>query len=111
MLNVIVLLWFDHLYFEASHGVAAPLFSSSTKTSGSYTGPNDQSTRLALNGLNPHVHVAPCSFEIVTDVPPAERAVWTLPPTADQRIAASPASSSTRSPLFMRSPSPAAPRP
>jgi hypothetical protein len=33
--NVIVLLWFDHAYFEASHGVAAPLFSSSTKTSDS----------------------------------------------------------------------------
>ena len=35
IVKVIVLLWFDHLYFEASHGVAAPLFSSSTKTSGS----------------------------------------------------------------------------
>ena len=35
IVKVIVLLWFDQTYFEASHGVAAPLFSSSMKTSGS----------------------------------------------------------------------------
>ena len=35
IVNVIVLLWFDHAYFEASHGVAAPLLSSFTNTSDS----------------------------------------------------------------------------
>src|SRR5437763_16742730 len=75
MVNVIVLLWFDQAYLEASHGVAEPLFRASTKTSGSYTVPNDQSSRSPLNGLKPHVHVAPCSFEIVTDVPAAAGSV------------------------------------
>src|SRR5215469_228506 len=117
MVNVIVLFWFDHLYFEASHGVAAPLFSSSTKTSDSYTGPNDQSMRLALNGLNPHVQVAPCSFEIVTDVPAAALSVAAevlspdpLPAVA-QTAATAAASSRTRSPLLISYPSLAAERP
>ena len=34
--------------------------------SSSYSVPNERKLTLPLNGLNPHVHVVPCSFEIVT---------------------------------------------
>ena len=35
IVNVSVLAWFDHLNFDASHGVAAPLLSAFTNTSSS----------------------------------------------------------------------------
>jgi hypothetical protein len=64
--------------------------------------------------LKPHVQVAPCSFEIVTDVPAA---AWSLAaevlspdvfPAAVQIAAAIPASSTTSSPRLISYPSLAA---
>src|SRR3954471_6383245 len=69
IVNVSVLLSFDHWYAEASHGLAAPLLSAFTKTSGSYTVPTERNWTAGLNGLNPQVHSPPCSLEIVRTPP------------------------------------------
>ena len=69
IVNVSVLLSLLHAYDEASQFVVEPLFRPFTNVSSSYTGPNARNWVFPLNGLNPHVHVVPCSFEIVTELP------------------------------------------
>ncbi len=57
--------------------------------------PNERKLTLALNGLNPHVQVVPCSFEIVTELDPALPPDFLPPQAAAVRPTAS-KSTSTR---------------
>ena len=68
-------------------------------------GPNDNGWNDALSGLKLHVHVVPCSFEMVTELPEAALLARTPVPAALHTAAARPATSNTKSTLFMFDPS------
>src|SRR5437763_6650049 len=64
-------------------------------------GPTEKELTSLLNGLNPHVHVEPCSFEIVTAVlPPLDFLLDLLPPQA-VAVAARPTTSASNISRFI----------
>src|SRR3954465_4480729 len=109
IVKVRVLLSADHLKSEASIGVVSWFFSALTKTSGSYTGPNDTELTAGLNGLNPQVHVWPWVLAIVTtpdwppELPPDELVLSELLPHETTKSPAA-ATTATYLRLFMRFP-------
>src|SRR5580658_7804262 len=83
----------------ASHGVALPLSSVSTKASGSYTGPYSSQLTFSLNGLNWQVQVDPLSLEMVS-VPVGPDAL--LEPVVPPQAAASRPAAPMRTPSDLR---------